>query len=167
MVERKYDPHQELLDSIKMHIPQLLEVKKRLDEIENSIMYRFYHHSIKVFGYQDAVQRAIDLIYEIKPESEQFYTAQSDYQREHHQFIGLDGFFGVIVSEGTRRTFTNADNARWLYSTRAILETYFHVRYYINACLHCGQSMVTAPNGLSEEWAAVLYLFRVRTLKPE
>ncbi|HUE86639.1 MAG TPA: hypothetical protein VMO26_11250 [Vicinamibacterales bacterium] len=65
----------------------------------------------------------------------------------------LNAQFMAIVADGTGKTFTLEDNARWPEATRPILEAFFHVRY---------AHLDAPPRPLPSGYAALLYLFDLR-----
>jgi hypothetical protein len=71
---------------------------------------------------------------------------------------GLNPWFLQIVREGTGKTFTMEDNARWTEATRPILEAFFHARYFVDmAVRHAG--LAAPPLSLPSGYAALLYLY--------
>ncbi len=70
----------------------------------------------------------------------------------------LNAWFSRIVSDGTGKEFHMDDNARWLETTRPIVEAFFHARYFLDmACRYTPtpEKDQSLPSG----WAALLYLF--------
>ena len=67
-------------------------------------VYRFYHQSFKVYYVQERTTAIVKLLKSLAPDRP------------------LNPWFAAIVAEGTGKTFTPADNARWPEATRPIVE---------------------------------------------
>ena len=71
-------------------------------------IYRFYHHSFKVYGLQDQTTKMVQALQALAPK------------------IRLNTQFLWVVEAGTGKVFKNSDNRRWDSVTRPILEAFFH-----------------------------------------
>jgi hypothetical protein len=71
-------------------------------------------------------------------------------------------WFRSIVSEGTGKVFTDADNRHWLVVTRPIVEAFFHARYFLEMACRYGRTLPYAPSTLPSGWAALLCLYGLR-----
>lgn len=88
----------QLLENIKNRLPELdalLEKYSRKWRYDDSV-YRFYHQSNKVFGLQNGTLEIAEALRALLPARE------------------LNTYFRAILDEGTGKTFSLEDNARWL-----------------------------------------------------
>ena len=107
-------------------------------------IYRFYHQSFKVYGLQTETLAIVERLRSLSP------------QRE------LNQWFMQIMTAGTGKTFSPADNETWLASTRPILEAFFHARYFLEMAVKYGRELQYPPRSLPSGWAALLYLYDLR-----
>lgn len=136
---------QALFSSLKQALPQLkaLLVECRTEYAEDPI-YRFYHHSFKVYGLQQKTLTVFEALRSLAP------------QRKLHSF------FEKIIKDGTGKHFELEHNQRWLLETRPILEAFFHARYFLEIAVRYGDELTEPPLLLPSGWAAFLYLFNLR-----
>jgi hypothetical protein len=135
----------ELLSKIKANLPGLRDLLARSSDkfgYEDPV-YRFYHHSFKVFGLQGRTEEIVAALRNLLP------------QRE------LNPLFLEIVASGTGKTFSLEQNADWPRYTRPILEAFFHARYFLEMAVRY-QSLSAAPTVLPGGWAALLCLYGLR-----
>jgi hypothetical protein len=136
----------ELFSNLKKQLPNLEKLFKKCSdhwEYEDPI-YRFYHHSFKVYGLQDTTREIVEILQALSPNLE------------------LNPKFLSIVNEGLGKKFKPEDNARWLENTRPILEAFFHARYFLEMAVKYGNELKYPPNMLPSGWASFLYLFNLR-----
>lgn len=107
-------------------------------------VYRFYHHSFKVYGLQSTTTSIVSALQALAPERK------------------LNAWFMQIVQDGTGRQFKLDDNKRWLEVTRPIVEAFFHARYFLEMAVRYGKELDAPPNLLPSGWAALLYLYELR-----
>jgi hypothetical protein len=107
-------------------------------------VYRFYHHSFKVYGLQDTTAEIVKALETLAPGRE------------------LSKTFMQIVREGTGKTFVREHNVVWLETTRPILEAFFHARFFLEMAVRYGEGLESPPNMLPSGWAALLYLYDLR-----
>jgi hypothetical protein len=108
------DQSKALLGRIKANLPALRDLLAESSgrDYEDPI-YRFYHHSHKVFRLQDRTEEIISALRDLLPERD------------------LNPLFLEIVARGTGRVFSLDLNADWPRHTRPILEAFFHARYFL------------------------------------
>jgi len=106
-------------------------------------VYRFYHHSFKVFALQATTMRIVELLQSLAPGRP------------------LDPWFVQITSEGTGKTFSVDQNAAWPRHTRPIVEAFFHARYFLEMASRYGE-LDGPPNPMPSGWAALLCLYGLR-----
>ena len=136
----------ELLQSIKHSLATL---ERLLDEVSGhwtyeDAVYRFYHHSFKVYQVQRSTESIVSALQRIR-------AAEP-----------LNEDFLLVVSEGTGRTFSTAANQNWVASTRSMLEAFFHARFFLEMVVRYGRELAEPPSPLPSGWAAVLHLYGLR-----
>jgi hypothetical protein len=137
---------QRLLANIKERLPELealLERARSHWEYEDFV-YRFYHHSFKVFGIQSMTSRIVTALRDLLPAAQ----------------INRD--FLAIIEAGTGHTFSTDMNATWTATTRPLVEAFFHSRFMLEMVVQYGRTLDTPPQTLPSGWAAVLYLYDLR-----
>lgn len=137
---------QKLLDSIKRSLDAL---EKLLEDAHgewqyDDPVYRFYHHSFKVYSVQQSTERIVAALQALRPEEP------------------LNDEFLQLVREGTGKKFSPRVNREWASSTRPLLEAFFHSRFFLEMVVKHGRELHEAPAVLPSGWAAVLYLYRLR-----
>ena len=145
-MREKYKLHDVLLDNIKDNLDELKEVR---DEVlakhsYEDYMYRYYHHSFKVYWLQSCSKQIFEMIQKIKPEK-----------------CEIDDEFMDIYLKGSNKSWEEGDNMRWYYEVSPILETFHHCRYFLDMMIKYGE-MDEAPEILPSGWASVLYLYNIR-----
>ena len=133
-----------LLQSIKAHMPELVELRADFAKFHEDRVYRFYHQSCKVFVLQEFTIRA------------------------HAVFLKIGGgrplnaWFEIIVSQGTGKSMQQDTNAHWLEQTRPILEAFFHAKYFVDMMVEYGTKLESATPYLPSGWAAILEVYNQR-----
>lgn len=128
---------------------QLPELETLLHQCSNhwgyeDPIYRFYHHSFKVYGLQDETVKIVQALQRLAPQ------------------LTLNEQFLRIVAAGTGKVFTPKDNRNWDAVTRPILEAFFHARFFLEMVVKYGHELQAPPNTLPSGWAALLYLYNLR-----
>jgi hypothetical protein len=139
--------HEErLLASIKREIDALTQLLAHAQQSWNAedFVYRYYHHSFKVFGIQRLTEAIVEKLRALLPE------------------CPLNTRFARIVENGTGKIFTDEMNATWEESTRPLLEAYFHAHYFLSMAVKYGNQLDELPATLPSGWAALLYLYNIR-----
>lgn len=137
--------HAELLTAIRREELALRGLLARSSDTAGyeDPVYRFYHHSFKVFELQSLTEQIVAALKGLLPGRD------------------LDAGFREIVSQGTGKTFSSDMNLDWERHTRPILEAFFHARFFLEmAVRHAG--LERAPTTLPSGWAALLCLYRIR-----
>ena len=137
---------QVLFQTLKAHLPELETLLAQCTNhwgYEDPI-YRFDHHSFKVYGLQDQTTKMVQALQALAPE------------------IRLNTQFLWVVEAGTGKVFKNSDNRRWDSVTRPILEAFFHARFFLEMAVKYGRELQAPPNTLPSGWAALLYLYNLR-----
>src|SRR5262245_23036713 len=102
--------HGELLENIKLALPKLEKLLVDLDfeQATEDGVYRFYHHSYKVYGLQNATTGIVEALKELLPDRP------------------LNTSFTKIVADGTGHDVQDSNEENSFPTTRAILEAFFH-----------------------------------------
>ena len=149
-----YDPYiveqhrktEQLLSNIKKLLPELIPYTEDGHFNEDRV-YRYYHHSAKVFHLQEQTLEIVELLKKIAPDG---------CSIEH-------SFFLKIIEEGTGQKFDRGlDSSEVWEPARRIVEANFHARYMISMAVKYGQELEKAPMLLPSGWAALLYLYLLR-----
>lgn len=135
-----------LLATIKERLPELEAV---LEQCSNhwgyeDPVYRFYHHSFKVYQLQDATEKIRDTLQSLAPDR------------------ALHPWFLEIVNSGLGKKWEPRHNSKWLEVTRPIVEAFFHARYFLQMAVTYGKQLSAPPSLLPSGWAALLYLYELR-----
>ncbi|HEX7190035.1 MAG TPA: hypothetical protein VF381_00555 [Thermoanaerobaculia bacterium] len=107
-------------------------------------IYRFYHHSFKVFALQTSTAKIVRALQVLLPD------------------VPLNRMFEEIIAAGTGKRFTDEANANWSATTRPIVEAFFHARFFLEMAVKYGNEIGEPPTQLPSGWAALLYLFNIR-----
>ena len=107
-------------------------------------IYRYYHHSFKVYTLQEQTLQIVQALQALAPQ------------------LQLNEQFTQIVKAGTGKVFKNEDNRNWDSITRPILEAFFHARFFLEMAVKYGKELNAPPNMLPSGWAALLYLYNLR-----
>lgn len=137
---------QELLKNLQSQLPALEALLAQCNNhwgYEDPI-YRFYHHSFKVYGLQDQTMKIVEALRALAPA------------------LPLNEQFMRIVEEGTGKIFKPEDNRHWEMVTRPMLEAFFHARFFLEMAVKYGKELKAPPQTLPSGWAAVLYLYNLR-----
>lgn len=124
----------ELLASIRRHMPQLIDIKRGADECYEDGMYRYYHHSVKLFVLQRITRHMKDAfcaigggLVALKLHGSSFFMGRDITEAYHHAYYMLS----MMIRYGTWGLLEKAPT---------------------------GQLDDAFPPG----WAAVLYLYNMR-----
>jgi len=135
-----------LLDSIKVKQSELERLLVPFQAMYEDGIYRFYHHSFKVYQLQDFTSQAVAIFRRIAEDSN----------------TKLCDWFEEIVSAGTGFVWKPEHNASWTFHTRPIVEAFLHAKYFLEMMIKYGRELDAAPTMLPSGWAAVLELYNQR-----
>jgi len=107
-------------------------------------IYRFYHHSFKVYSLQETTSAIVAALQSLAPERK------------------LNESFMAIVRDGIGKTFERGHNRRGREVTRPIVEAFFHAQYFLEMAVRYGKQLRQPPRQLPSGWAAFLYLYDLR-----
>lgn len=148
----------DLADAIMLKSDSLESFLKASSDqwVREDLVYRFWHHSFKVYALQDYTQRGVDIIRSFAPPGS-----------------ALHPFFEEIVEQGTGVVFDMSHNKDWTKHTRGLVEAFWHVTHIIEMMLKHAPSETTASieesagdtggfHFISSGWATVLEVFNLR-----
>lgn len=135
----------ELLKRIKADLPALRKLLARSSDKSSyeDLVYRFYHHSFKVFDLQYRTEEIVAALRRLLPDRD------------------LDPTFLEIVAQGSGRVFSVDQNADWPRHTRPIVEAFFHARFFLEMTVRYAE-LPEPPTPLPSGWAALLCLYGLR-----
>jgi len=107
-------------------------------------VYRFYHQSFKVHGYQSVTEEMVARLQGLAPH------------------LPLNTWFMEIVRQGTGHEIDRSDNDNWTAVTRPMVEAFLHAHYFLEMACKYGKELSSSPQVMPTGWAAVLYLFNLR-----
>jgi O-methyltransferase involved in polyketide biosynthesis len=143
-LQTRLQKDQRLLDTIKAKLPDLERLLVPFQVTYEEGIYRFYHHSFKVYQLQHCTLQAVEI----------FKSIASDNQ--------LCEWFEQIVTAGTGQVWEQGHNLDWTLHTRPIVEAFLHTKYFLEMMIKYGREMDTAATILPTGWAAILELYNQR-----
>ena len=147
-LQRRREPEEKrLLKTAKRRLPKL---KALLAEVsghwgyEDGI-YRFYHHSFKVFSrLRPATLEIVKELQALAPH------------------LKLNNDFMQIISEGTGFGLDPVQHPEPPKDDRKLVEAFFHARYMLEMACKYAEVLPEPPQVLPSGYATVLYLFNLR-----
>jgi len=142
--------HDILLRNIKGNLPEL---KKLLEKINGEFygedhVYRYYHHSKKVYYTQETTKKMVDMLRKLSPHKGKW---------EFHRY------FQRLLEKGCAdRQWAPADNKDWQNVTAPFIEVFFHARYFLEQAIWYGTVYDRAPRCMGFGWACLLHLYEIR-----
>lgn len=109
-------------------------------------VYRFYHHSFKVY-------------YRLQPLTDEIVETMRSLVP---QGVRMAPLFVEILSEGTGKQFQMDHNDDWAKHTRPIVEAFFHAKYFLEMAVIYGKELADekqAPRMMPSGWASLMTLF--------
>ena len=150
--KEKHNKHDILLKNIKNNLPELEELLKKITDHwqYEDLIYRFYHHSFKVYWIQGETEGIVKALRKISPHEKDSEPFNSNFEN--------------IFAEGTcqNKEWTSDHNLVWDVVTRPKLEAFFHAKFMLEMAVKYGKKLEEAPNCLPSGWAALLYLYNLR-----
>lgn len=136
----------QLFANIKSNIVALEELSKKANDHWNyeDLIYRFYHHSYKVYYIQDITMQIVDALKKLSPNSE------------------INDMFEDIFEEGTGKVFNIKHNKSWEKHTRPQLEAFFHAKYFLEMAVKYGKELDKIPDCLPSGLAGLLCFYNLR-----
>jgi len=134
-----------VFQALKNQLPELKTLLASIDRTYEDKMYRYYHHSAKVYQLQDCTNIMVLAFGRLAPEE-----------------VTLNSRFMAIVNEGTGKVFEMDHNHAWSEHTRPMVEAFLHAKYFLEQLVKYGEELDSAPSLLPSGWASCLYLFDIR-----
>jgi len=149
-IKARYSKHDILLQNIKDNMEELEKEWEVLGNIEDEV-YRFYHHSFKVYRIQQRTLQIVELLLKISP-------------HENPDDEGFCHYFEEILYDGTIRDseWELKHNERWTQKTRPKVEAFFHAKYFLQMAIKYGKKYDEAPKMMDSGWAALTELYDIR-----
>ncbi|MCI0445472.1 hypothetical protein L0152_19945 [bacterium] len=147
-IESREDRQSILLNNIKAKLPELQALLAEVMDkwCYEDMIYRFYHHSFKVYWIQQTTQGIVQMLQSLAP-------AGTTLNRD---------FLEIINAGASGKQFQAQHNANWTENTRIFLEAFFHAKFFLEMSVKYGKKLERAPELLPSGWAALLYLFDIR-----
>lgn len=142
------DQDNELLANIKARLDELAKLLDGMNEHWNyeDKVYRFYHHSFKVYYLQDETKEIVEALKHIAPKGTSFCQE-----------------FEEILKEGASGLeFDPKHNNEWTKHTRPFVEAFFHARFFLEMAVKYGKELTEAPQMMPSGWASLLSLYGIR-----
>jgi len=160
--------HTILLRNIKKNLPKLEALLSEVSDhwsYEDHI-YRYYHHSFKVYHLQGITHQIVAVLKSLTPIipiKKDFDEAQIKVLKNLNTYI-LDGNsdFREILSKGTNNKFKMSHNRQWDKHTLPIVQAFFHAKFFLEMAIKYGKTLKKAPECLPSGWAALLYFYNLR-----
>ena len=108
-------------------------------------LYRFYHHSGKVYYLQELTEEIVKNLAEICPHDREPFC--DDFQE--------------IYNEGTGWEYDRRVRKSDAVAARRIVEAFLHAKYFLEMVVKYGEKFENAPINMPSGWAALSKLYRV------
>lgn len=147
IAERK-EKEQKLIERLKERETEIRQLQQQVENWHASPdgIYRFYHHSYKVFSLNHYTEQIVS-----------FFTELMDIERKD-----LHPWFVEICEEGLGRSFTQEANSNWLNETRPVMEAFFHAKHLLDMMIVYGLDKDAKEREGFGGWFSVLYLYQIR-----
>lgn len=145
-LEEKREKEKQLIESILMHkeeVQQLLDKAYHQFGGKEDMVYRFYHHSFKVYKVQQWTSDAFLLFRKFSSEE-------------------MNDFFLRIVREGTSKPFSMEHNDNWYEEAKPLLDAYLHMIHLMELVVKYGIEGTDKDRSGDPGWFTILYLYRLR-----
>ena len=136
-----------LLKNLKANLPKLKKLLKKVNSecYYEDAVYRYYHHSFKVYYIQSATIEIVTALKSLAPEG-----------------VTFNSRFEEIFKKGTGKEWKPSHNITWDRHTKPLLEAFFHAHYFLEMGIKYGKELKTAPYVMPFGWAAFIYFYNLR-----
>lgn len=144
--EEQLEKEKELIQSILEHkdeVYKLLEKAYHRFGGKEDMVYRFYHHSFKVYAVQNWTSEAYLLFRKFSSEE-------------------MNDTFIRILREGTSKPFSMEHNGNWYEEAKPLLDSYLHMIHLMELVVKYGIEGTDKDRSGDPGWFTVLYLYRLR-----
>jgi hypothetical protein len=145
-LKKELQSDQVLLSAIQANLPQLESLVMPFQTLYEEGVYRFSHHSFKVYQSQEYTSLAVEVFKRIGVATDNKLSEQ----------------FEQIIAAGTGSVWEPNHNHNWTLHTRPIVEAFLHAKYFLDMMIKYGRAMDTSQNILPTGWAAILELYNRR-----
>ncbi len=131
-----------LLANIQAQLPELIALLAETTShwtYEDQV-YRFYHHSFKVYHLQSVTQRIVEALRRIAPAGTTFCAE----------------FEEIIQHGASGKDWKIEHNKQWTAHTRPFVEAFFHAKFFLEMAVKYGTELDEVPQQLPSGWAALL-----------
>lgn len=145
-LERKEALRKQLSENLQKQIEELRSLYETVSSrfAYEDRMYRFYHHSFKVYDLQDYTLKMVEAFQKLLPGE----TLNADFLR--------------MVELGTGKEFDVSVNANWFEETVWITNAFLHARYFLDMIVKTVTEYQSGRGSLSYPEASTLHLFNLR-----
>lgn len=145
-VEWREAEERKLLAASKQRLPELKALLAFASDhwhYEDPV-YRFYHHSLKVYRAETTTLKIVGALRALAPHLE------------------LNPDFAEIIAGGTKAPTGSSGETGGIDRSRAMIEALFHARHALEMlCKYAGE-LSAPPPALPSGWATVLHLYNIR-----
>jgi hypothetical protein len=114
--------------------------------VYEDLIYRYYHHSFKVYYIQEHTKEIYNMLVKLNFED-----------------APLNRLFMNVYNEGCNDIkWVHEHNTEWSLICRPLVEAFFHAKYFLEMIVKYGKELETAPELLPSGWASVLTLYNLR-----
>jgi hypothetical protein len=142
------DPVNELRAALRTHRDDLCKLQEMVSQewVSQDLIYRFWHHSFKVYALQDYTLKIAQTLESLAPTGAEMHP-----------------WFQEIISAGTGHVFDHSHNTQWVHHTLPIVNAFFHARHMLALTTSCVDEMGDAvPRIISSGFATLLELYQIR-----
>ena len=145
-MKNRHTQRTNLFNNLKVAVPELEELLELVNREHNyeDYIYRYYHHSFKVYRLQTMTKNIVTALQKLLPDQK------------------LDSEFLEIYKSGIDRKWDLSHNKEWGKNTRPIVEAFFHVKFMLEMAVKYGKKLDNEVSLLPSGWAAFLSLYRLR-----
>lgn len=147
-LEQRHELSGKLLQNVHNSLPTLYEMVSNITREWNSTdsLYRFYHHSFKMYNIQTATLAIVTALKTLDPKETPYF----------------DESFEKLIADGTGREWERWHNKCWNQFGNAMFLAYFHAEAVLLSLLRSAETLDHSPIMLPSPWALCLEVFCLR-----
>jgi hypothetical protein len=152
-----------LLSNIQLRQRILQELLDKLNGhwVREDGIYRYYHHSFKVYGLQGFTEEVVAQMRLVHPIGSANWP-EYGWPKENRKRHEFNPMFEDIIAAGTGKVFENDHNKEWEKHTLPIVTAFMHAHHVLEMMVKYGEELDESPQMLPSGWATVLYMFGIR-----
>ena len=148
--KQKTKNHERLLQNIKDNLEEATSLANNIFYVGlgnyEDLVYRYYHHSFKVFRAQEYTKTIFDFLEKIKPTDKE-----------------LNPLFANIIYKGINQNFDKElHNPAWEYYVEPIINAFLHSVHLLEMIIKYGNKLEEPPKTLPSGWATLLVVYQIR-----